>query len=225
MRVMVLVKASERERGRACCRRPSSSPRWASSTRSWSRPASCWPATACSRARRASGCASAVRAAASTVMDGPFAETKELVAGYWIWQVSSMDEAVEWLKRAPFQDAEVEIRPFFEAEDFGDDLTPELRAAEEKLRAEAAAQALTRVTAWVVACRRDRRHWAVTSEHVSAVRSGDRGGLADRGRPPVGALTRLVHDLGTAEDLAQDALVAALRSGRSTGSPPTRAPG
>jgi hypothetical protein len=79
-------------------------------------------------------------AAASTVIDGPFAETKELVAGYWIWQVSSVDEAVEWLRRAPFQDAEVEIRPFFEAEDFGDALTPELRAAEEKLRTEAAAK-------------------------------------------------------------------------------------
>jgi hypothetical protein len=79
--------------------------------------------------------------AGSTVLDGPFAETKELVAGFWIWQVSSMDEAVEWLKRAPFQDAEVEIRRVYEAEDFGDALTPELRAAEERLRSEAAARA------------------------------------------------------------------------------------
>ncbi len=72
-----------------------------------------------------------------TVIDGPFAETKELVAGYWIWQVKSMDEAVEWLKRAPFDgDVEVAIRPIFEAEDFGKELTPELRAKDEKLRAE-----------------------------------------------------------------------------------------
>ena len=70
----------------------------------------------------------------STVIDGPFAEAKELVAGFWIWQVSSMDEAVEWLKRAPFAGGEVELRPFFEAEDFGDNFTPELREAEARLR-------------------------------------------------------------------------------------------
>ena len=74
-----------------------------------------------------------------TVMDGPFAETKELVAGYWLWQVKSMDEAVEWLKRAPFEDGdEVEIRPVFEADDFGKEFTPELRAQEERLRHEIA---------------------------------------------------------------------------------------
>ena len=61
------------------------------------------------------------------VIDGPFAETKELVAGYWVWQVKSLDEAVEWLKRAPFQEGEVEIRRVFEDDDFGDELTPELR--------------------------------------------------------------------------------------------------
>jgi hypothetical protein len=72
-----------------------------------------------------------------TVLDGPFAETKELVAGYWIWQVKSIEEAVEWLKRAPFDGGvEVTIRPMFDAQDFGDELTPELRAKEEKLRAE-----------------------------------------------------------------------------------------
>src|SRR5439155_6813219 len=71
-----------------------------------------------------------------TVIDGPFAETKELIAGFWLWQVKSMDEAVEWLKRAPFGGGtEVEIRPVFEAEDFGKELTPELRAQEERLRA------------------------------------------------------------------------------------------
>jgi len=69
-----------------------------------------------------------------TVIDGPFAETKELVAGYWIWQVRSLDEAVEWLKRAPFDGGEeVEIRPVFEPEDFGANLTPELREQEKRL--------------------------------------------------------------------------------------------
>ena len=72
-----------------------------------------------------------------TVIDGPFPETKELIAGYWLWKVKSMDEAVEWLKRAPFDGGtEVEIRPVFEAEDFGKEFTPELRARHEQLRAE-----------------------------------------------------------------------------------------
>jgi hypothetical protein len=70
-----------------------------------------------------------------TVTDGPFAETKELVAGYWLWQVRSIEEAVEWLKRSPFgPGAEVEIRPIFEAEDFGANLTPELKERGERLR-------------------------------------------------------------------------------------------
>jgi hypothetical protein len=70
-----------------------------------------------------------------TIIDGPFAETKELIAGYWLWQVRSMEEAVEWLKRSPFDGgAEVEIRPVFEAEDFGAEFTPELREQEERLR-------------------------------------------------------------------------------------------
>ena len=71
-----------------------------------------------------------------TVIDGPFAETKELIAGFWIWKVNSMDEAVEWLKRAPFQETEIEIRPIFEAEDFGAEFTPELREQEDRLRAQ-----------------------------------------------------------------------------------------
>jgi hypothetical protein len=71
-----------------------------------------------------------------TVIDGPFAETKELIAGFWLWQVKSMEEAVGWLKRAPFGGGtEVEIRPIFGAEDFGKEFTPELRAQEERLRA------------------------------------------------------------------------------------------
>jgi hypothetical protein len=68
------------------------------------------------------------------VIDGPFAETKELLAGYWVWQVRSLDEAVEWLKRAPFRDGEVEIRPIFEADDFGEAFTPDLREREARLR-------------------------------------------------------------------------------------------
>jgi hypothetical protein len=72
-----------------------------------------------------------------TVIDGPFSETKELIAGFWLWQVKSKEEAIEWLKRAPFDGGtEVEIRQVFEAEDFGDNLTPELREQEERLRAQ-----------------------------------------------------------------------------------------
>src|SRR3954471_17616103 len=75
-----------------------------------------------------------------TVIDGPFAETKELIAGYWIWQVRSMDEAVEWLKRAPFGGGtEVEIRPVFEASDLGENFTPELRERDRQLRDQLAA--------------------------------------------------------------------------------------
>lgn len=70
-----------------------------------------------------------------TVIDGPFAETRELIAGYWLWQVRSMDEALEWLKRAPFDGgAEVEIRPLIDASDLGDNAPPELRAQRESLR-------------------------------------------------------------------------------------------
>jgi hypothetical protein len=77
---------------------------------------------------------------ARTVVDGPFTETKELIAGYWLWQVTSMEEAVEWARRCPDpmpgEDAELEIRPIFEAEDFGREFTPELRAQEDRLRVE-----------------------------------------------------------------------------------------
>jgi hypothetical protein len=75
-----------------------------------------------------------------TVVDGPFAETKELIAGYWIWQVRSMDEAIEWARRCPDpmpgEDGVLEIRPFFEPEDFGKEYTPEIRAQEDRLRSE-----------------------------------------------------------------------------------------
>ncbi|MFL6209997.1 MAG: YciI family protein [Pyrinomonadaceae bacterium] len=76
-----------------------------------------------------------------TVIDGPFSETKELVAGFWLWQVKSKEEAIEWLKRAPFDGGtEVELRQVYEAEDFGANLTPELRAQEERLRAQMSEQ-------------------------------------------------------------------------------------
>jgi hypothetical protein len=74
------------------------------------------------------------------VIDGPFAETKELIAGFWLWKVKSMDEAVEWLKRAPFDQTELEIRQVFETEDFGAEMTPELREQEERVRAQTAAK-------------------------------------------------------------------------------------
>ena len=70
-----------------------------------------------------------------TVIDGPFTESKELVAGYWLWQVRDMDEAIEWIKRAPFDsETQIEIRPVFEEADFGDEFTPELREQEQRLR-------------------------------------------------------------------------------------------
>ena len=75
------------------------------------------------------------------VIDGPFPETEQLVAGFWVWRVESLDEAVEWLKRAPFQDGEVEIRPIFEDEDFGEALSPELREREARLREQTEANA------------------------------------------------------------------------------------
>jgi hypothetical protein len=74
------------------------------------------------------------------IVDGPFAEAKELIAGYWIWQVKSMEEAVEWAKRVPFQEGEVELRRVSEAEDFGDAFTPELREQENRLRSQTGQQ-------------------------------------------------------------------------------------
>ena len=81
--------------------------------------------------------------ASRTVVDGPFTETKELIAGFWLWQVKSKEEAIEWVKRCPNPmpgDSEIEIRQVFEAEDFGTEYTPELREQEERLRAQAAAR-------------------------------------------------------------------------------------
>jgi len=75
-----------------------------------------------------------------SVIDGPFAETRELVAGFWLWKCKSLQEAIEWLKRAPFEETEVEIRRVFEAADFGDEFTPELQAQEERIRKQVATQ-------------------------------------------------------------------------------------
>jgi hypothetical protein len=90
----------------------------------------CLPSALGARVRSSSGKLS--------VTDGPFTETKELIAGFWLWQVKSKEEALEWLKRAPFQEGEVELRQVFETEDFGDSMTPEMRAQEERLRAQVA---------------------------------------------------------------------------------------
>jgi hypothetical protein len=76
----------------------------------------------------------------ATVIDGPFAEAKELVAGFWIWQVASMDEAVQWIKRSPFRGTEIELRQIMETEDFGDELPAEVREAEARLREKLAAK-------------------------------------------------------------------------------------
>jgi len=75
-----------------------------------------------------------------TVIDGPFTESKELIAGFWLWEAKSLEEAVEWVERAPFQETEIEIRQVFEAEDFGAEFTPELREKEERLREQIAAR-------------------------------------------------------------------------------------
>lgn len=76
----------------------------------------------------------------TSVIDGPFAETKELVGGFWLWKCNSKQEAIEWLKKAPFENTEVEIRQVFEAEDFGEEFTPEARAQEERIREQLEAQ-------------------------------------------------------------------------------------
>jgi hypothetical protein len=112
----------------ASCPRSRSSPRWAPTTRSWSRPASCWRGRDCTKDGN------------TTVVDGPFAETKELIAGFWILEVSSREEVIEWVRKAPFKDDEIEIRQVFSADDFGDAMTPELREQEDRLRATVEAQ-------------------------------------------------------------------------------------
>ena len=133
----------------------------------------------------------------TTVIDGPFAETKELVAGYSIWEVASMDEAVEWVKRSPLRDSEVELRKILDAEDFADSFAAEIAAAEERPRAEPAAKSV--VT-------------SATQQAIDAVWRIESARL-------IAGLARVVRDVGLAEDLAQDALVAALEQWPESGVP------
>ena len=134
-----------------------------------------------------------------TVIDGPFTEAKEIVAGYWVWECASREEAIEWLKRAPFDgDVEIELRQIFEADDFGEQLTPELREANERLREQTAQ--IRRVTS------------SATHRAIDAVWRIESARL-------IAGLTRIVRDVAVAEDLAQDALVAALEQWPESGVP------
>ena len=136
MRVMVIVKATEdSEKGIPHARIPRCSRRWASSMKNWSRPASCSPATGSSPPRRAS--VIAFDGPGRTVIDGPFAETRELVAGFWIWEVKDMDEAVAWVKRCPNPmpgPSEIEIRPLYEMAKFAESLSPEFQERRGRVR-------------------------------------------------------------------------------------------
>ena len=144
-----------------------------------------------------------------TVIDGPFAESKEIVAGYWIWQVKSMEEAVEWLKRAPFDGGvEVTLRPVFDPEDFGKELTPELRA---KRRA---AASRGRAAAQVVVC-----GGRVSGESGGATRKAVEAVWRIESARLIGGLVRVVRDVGLAEDLAQGAFVTAMERWPATGIP------
>ena len=135
------------------------------------------------------------------VIDGPFAEIKELLAGYWVWQVKSFDEAVEWVKRIPDpmpgEEAMVEIRPVFEAEDFGEELTPELRARGGRMRRQVAG----RPGPWATSTAPSTAVWRIESARLIA------------------GVARVVRDVGLAEDVAQEALVAALEQWPESGVP------
>ena len=141
MRVMVLVKANGGERGRASCRARSCSRRCGSFNEELVKAGVMLAGEGLHPSSK--GVRVAFSGSERKVIDGPFAETKELLAGYWLWQVKSLDEAIEWVKRIPNPDggteAVVEIRPVFEPDDFGDALTPELREQEARLREQAEA--------------------------------------------------------------------------------------
>ena len=143
----------------------------------------------------------------ASVIDGPFAETKELVSGYWVFEVSSKEEAVEWARKAPFRGGELEIRPFSVPEDFGEAFTPELQEKENELRgAEQPAQRVSTPPAPTASATADLHRvvdavWRMESARI------------------VGALTRVTGDVGQAEELAQDALVAALEQWPESGVP------
>ncbi len=155
----------------------------------------------------------------TTVIDGPFTETKELIAGFWLWQVKSMDEAIAWVKRCPNPEgveAEIEIRPVFEAEDFGAEFSARAQEQEARLRAQASASSNRRVPGLAP---------AGTPNPIDGCRDRirdaprDRDGLEDRiCRRLIAGLTRDVRDIGLAEELAQDALVARWSSGPSRAS-------
>ncbi len=132
-----------------------------------------------------------------TVIDGPFAETKELIAGFAIWEVTSMDEALEWVKRAPFRRGEVELRKILDVDDFAESFPAEMAAAEERMRAEPAPKSLV---------------GSATQQAIEAVWRIESARL-------IGGLARVVGDVGLAEDLAQDALVAALEQWPDSGVP------
>ena len=141
MRFMIIVEATKESEAGSLPDQRSCWPRWATSTRSWSRRASCTAGEGLQPSSK--GARVAVPGAKRTVIDGPFTETKELIAGFWLWQVKSKEEAIEWVKRCPNPSAgesEIEIRQVFEAEDFGEEFTPELREQEERLRAQVAAR-------------------------------------------------------------------------------------
>ena len=141
MRVMVLVKANEEQRGRARCRARSCSPQMRRFNEELVKAGVMLAGEGLHPSSK--GARVAFSGGERKVIDGPFAETKELIAGYWLWQVKSLDEAIEWVKRCPDPTARrrrVEIRPVFEAEDFGEELTPELREQEERLREQAEAK-------------------------------------------------------------------------------------
>jgi hypothetical protein len=136
---MILVKADKNSKP-ACCPTRSFCPRWGSTTKSWSKPASCSPARDFNQARRARVKFSGKNRQSST---DPFSETKELVAGFWLWQCKSKEEAIERVKRCPNPmqgESEIEIRQVFENEDFGAEFTPELREQEDRIRAQIAAR-------------------------------------------------------------------------------------
>ena len=165
----------------------------------------CWPGTAL----RPTSAGAKVRFEGErpTVIDGPFTEAKEIVAGYWIWECSSREEALEWLKRAPFGGGiEIELRPIFETEDFGEHLTPELRRPTGSC-ASTPCHGIAEVVDEPALHRTIDAVWRMESARLIA------------------GLTRQVAELAVAEDLAQDALVAALEQWPETAFHRTRARG
>ena len=224
MRVMVFVKATEDSEKGVPARRPRRSRRWTGSTRNWSRPASCVAAAGLKPSSQAKRIV--FDGPSRTVIDGPFAEARELVAGFSIWEVKDMDEAVAWVKRCPNPmpgPSEIEIRPFFEAADLAEVLTPEdsrigapwrgARQARRRL-----IRRLSRPQPACLPCGLGRKGGVTAGETHQAIEATFR---IERARLIAG-LARVVRNVDLAEELAQDALVIALvrmaedrRSGQS----------